>query len=363
MINGDHIQSKINYPQGILTMIKIARIFVKLYTKLTRTVEPSDQITVERPLDFDLSGSLSHLDLSELQSQNICIIGRSGLRKTTLCKLLIDKALLNQRTVYVISGGNREYDSYQDKISLQQYHPSMTICETIGQNYDSYLDNYVYKLLQDIEPAKNALIVVDEVDPWTKKLDIIKNFIEKIQPATAQVIGVSQNYRLEEEFLKLFPVLLVPETSLMKRQYWAKDFFLRMDQISILEKKAKPFSPLFPIFQIRHLKTATDEPSLEQTVGCTSSVKGQMHKPKSLQLSGQNFEKGAVPFGWDVIEPNHTTAAVPRQAEDAKELMSMFTSNAFEALKQDLTHLQSLEPEVDAHDYVSESDLGLLNDK
>lgn len=230
----------------------LSSLFKNLAQRLVGKVKLNDESIKEELLpNLKLSESIIHLDLSELQSQNICIIGRSSLGKTSLCKLLIDKALSNQRTVYVISGGRDEYNNYQDKINLQQYRNPIMM---IGDDYDLYLENYVYKFLQDIEPVENALIVVDEIDPWTKRLDIIESFVTKAQAAKAQVICVSQNYHLEEEFLKRFSVLLVPVTESMEWERWAHDFFLRMDQISTLEKEAKPFSFLSPIFQIRHLK-------------------------------------------------------------------------------------------------------------
>jgi GTPase SAR1 family protein len=234
----------------------LSSLFKNFAQRLVGKVRLNDESIKEKRLpNLSLSESISPLDLSELQSQSICIIGRSTLGKTSLCKLLIDEALSNQRTVYVISGGNQEYDTYQDQINLKWYRPPMIISE----EYDFYLDNTVYKLLQDIEPVEHALILIDEIDLWTKRLDIIENLFTKAQAAKAQVICVSQNYRLEEEFLKRFPVLLIPKTTSMKRERWewdsrGHDFFLRMDRISILEKEAQPFSSPFPIFQIRHLK-------------------------------------------------------------------------------------------------------------
>jgi hypothetical protein len=238
-----------------LSTKSLSSLFKNLSQRVLGKVRLNDESIKEKRLpNLSLSEPISHLDLSELQSQSICIIGRSALGKTSLCKLLIDDALSNQRTVSVVSGGNQEYDMYQDQISLKLYHPPMIISE----DYDLYLDNYVYKLLQDIEPVEHALIVIDEIDPWTKRLDIIEDFFTKAQAAKAQVICVSQNYRLEAEFLKRFPVLLVPKTTSMKRKRWEWDsrgheFFLRMDQISTLGKEVQPFSSPFPILQIRYL--------------------------------------------------------------------------------------------------------------
>lgn len=232
-------------------------LFKNLAQRLVGKVRLNDESIKEELLsNLKLSESISHLDLSELKSQNSCIIGRSSLGKTSLCKLFIDEALSNQRTVYVISGGRDEYGTYQDKINLQQYRNPMMM---IGEDYDLYLENYAYKFLQDIEPVENALIVIDEIDPWTKRLDIIENFVAKAQAAKVQIICVSQNYRLEEEFLKQFQILLVPKTTSRKWDRWEWDslgheFFLRMDEISILEKEVQPFNSPFPIFQIRHLK-------------------------------------------------------------------------------------------------------------
>ncbi len=232
----------------------LSSLFKNLAQRLVGKVSLNDENLKEKRLpNLSLSESISHLDLSELQSQSICIIGRSALGKTSLCKLLIDDALSNQRTVYVVSGGNQEYDTYQDQINLQWYRPPMIVSE----KYDSYFESYVIKLLQDIEPVAKSLIVVDEIDPWTKRLDIVESFVAKAKAVEAQVICVSQNYSLEQEFLKHFPVLLVPKTS-MKRERWEWDsrgheFFLRMDRISILDKEVQPFSSPFPILQIRYL--------------------------------------------------------------------------------------------------------------
>lgn len=229
----------------------LSSLFKNLAQRFVGKVKLNDEsIKAELPYSLKPSELISNLDLSELQSQNVCIIGRSGLRKTSLCKLFIDEALLSQRTVYVISGGRNEYNDYQDKIYLQQYWNSMMVCK----DYDLYLENYGYKLLQDIEPVNNALIVFDEIDPWTQRLDVIEKFVLKVQSAKAQVICASQNYRLEEEFLKRFSVLLVPKCESMVWARWAHDFFLRMDQISTLEKEVQPFNSSSPLVQIRHLK-------------------------------------------------------------------------------------------------------------
>jgi hypothetical protein len=203
----------------------VASIFKNLSSRLVGRIRHKNDDNSEelRLSDLDLSEPISRIDLTENQSQNICIIGRSALLKTSLCKLFIDKALSHQRTVYVISGGNQEYDTYQDKINLQQYHNSTM---TIGQDYSLYFKNYVCKLLENIEPAENSLIVVDEIDSWTRSLGIVENFIEKAKVVKAQIICVSQNYRLEQEFLKHFPVLIVPMTSSMEYGRWAHDFFL-----------------------------------------------------------------------------------------------------------------------------------------
>lgn len=187
------------------------------------------------------------------QSQNICIIGRSALLKTSLCKLFVEQALSNQRTVHVISGGMDEYNTYQDQINLKHYHEPMMM---IGEDYDLYLDNFVYPLLQAIEPAENSLIVVDEVDPWRKRLDIVEDLLKNAQSARAQVICVSQNYRLEPEFLKHLPVLIIPKTLRMQQRNWAHEFFSRMDQISSIAEEVQVFNFPSAIFQIRHLRTS-----------------------------------------------------------------------------------------------------------
>jgi hypothetical protein len=86
-------------------------------------------------------------------------------------------------------------------------------------------------------------------------------------------------------------------------------------------------------------------------------------KMKGYFMSENESVKQSVPFGWDAIEAGKdTSAAVPGLYENPTELGSVFVSpSAFEALKQELTHLQTLEPEVDVDD--CEPDLGILNEK
>ncbi len=73
----------------------------------------------------------------------------------------------------------------------------------------------------------------------------------------------------------------------------------------------------------------------------------------------------SVPFGWEAIEAGKdTSSVVPGLGEEPNELESIFVSpSAFEALKQELIHLQTLEPEVDVDDSGDDPDLGIMHDK
>jgi hypothetical protein len=124
-------------------------------------------------------------------------------------------------------------------------------------------------------------------------------------------------------------------------------YYLQLGQDALLPDCDNDREAIYVLLQ-------TIDPGSEETVDCTLSI----------GMSGKNLGKESVPFGWDVIEPNHTFATVAGTVKNSTELGNMFVSpRAFEALKQDLTHLRSLEPEVDADDYVSESDSDILNDK
>jgi hypothetical protein len=86
---------------------------------------------------------------------------------------------------------------------------------------------------------------------------------------------------------------------------------------------------------------------------------------KGYFMSENESVKQSVPFGWDAIEAGKDiSAVVPVLYEEPTELESMFVSpSAFDALKQELTNLETFEPDVDVGDFDGEPHLDILNDK